>query len=160
MPPLRQLIDTNDDCRLLTFPHSLHSIVTSIAHCMWKPIISQQFLIKYFFKYFTKLTIDISFSLFTHKYERTDSTTVFRINIVHREQDSITGRWRCRRCDFWRAKKIVHAVLPVARHTCLARATKEFIPAIGKVSITASDARNLDRTLIQISSKGNQIIHQ
>ena len=114
MPPLRQLIDMNDDCRLLTFPHSLHSIVTSIAHCMWKPIISQQFLIKYFFKYFTKLTIDISFSLFTHKYERTDSTTVFRINIVHREQDSITDRWRCRRCDFWRAKKVVHAVLPVA----------------------------------------------
>ena len=50
--------------------------------------------------------------------------------------------------DFWRAKKVVHAVLPVARHTCLAHATKEFIPVIGKVSITASDARNLDRTLI------------
>ena len=84
MSPLRKMGARIDYWSL--FPHCFYSVVASVTHCMGKAIVFPDVLIIDSFKFFQKITINNSLSLFVNKSESANSTTVvniFPITVTH-----------------------------------------------------------------------------
>ena len=132
MYPLQRCFGRDGGWRLkltITLPWCFNAIATSVANCTRRPSSGRTFLIENFFKYFQKLAIKISFYLNVDKNEGAYSTTVWNIftRIIHYRKKKNPEPFlnnQPKEIRFWRAHKAAQA--PVARHTCVARATKNF----------------------------------
>ena len=120
---------------------------------MGKAIVFPDVLIIDSFKFFQKITINNSLSLFVNKNESANSTTVvniFPITVTHlkRVHSSVINTFIYETAQFWRAKKVVllaYAKLPMRCSTYLAGPCDEGLLELGKVSVTAIDMRNTGR---------------
>lgn len=90
MSPLQKMLARNDNWSLLQ--HCFNSVVASVAHCTRKAIICPNILIIHFFKFFQKLAIKISLSLYYYSLWTQKSA---KCDIAFHE------------FVFWHAKKVV-----------------------------------------------------